>query len=67
MIAGRRLVNKGWFELVTGAGNGPLLGVKGARNLTNKIFCNGEVTMNFRKNGIIPGIVGSKYKWANNS
>lgn len=59
LICGRRLINKGWFEFVAGAGNGPLIGVKGSRNLTNKIFCNGDFTLNFRKNGIIPGIVGS--------
>lgn len=60
MISGRRLVNKGWLELDVGAGNGPVIGLKGSRNLTNRIFCNGDVTMNFRKNGIIPGLVGSK-------
>lgn len=60
LLCGRRLVNQGWFELVAGAGNGPIVGVKASRNLTNKIFCNGDFTLNFRKNGIIPGIVGSK-------
>lgn len=60
LISGRRLVNKGWFELDLGAGNGPVIGMKGSRNLTNKVFCNGDVTMNFRKNGIIPGLVGSE-------
>lgn len=60
LISGRRLVNKGWFELDVGAGNGPIIGVKASRNLTNKVFCNGDITMNFRKNGIIPGLVGSK-------
>lgn len=54
-------MNKGWFELDVGAGNGPIIGVKASRNLTNKVFCNGDITMNFRKNGIIPGLVGSKY------
>lgn len=61
LICGRRLVNQGWFEFVGGAGNGPLIGVKGSRNLTNKVFCNGDFTLNFRKNGIIPGIVGSTF------
>lgn len=60
LICGRRLVNQGWFEFVAGAGNGPVIGVKGSRNLTNKVFCNGDFTLNFRKNGIIPGIVGSE-------
>lgn len=61
LICGRRLINQGWFEFVAGAGNGPVIGVKGSRNLTNKVFCNGDFTLNFRKNGIIPGIVGSEF------
>lgn len=52
-------MNKGWLELDVGAGNGPVIGFKGSRNLTSKVFCNGDITMNFRKNGIIPGLVGS--------
>jgi DnaJ homolog subfamily C member 11 len=60
MIAGRRLINKGWLEIDAGAGNGPVLGFKGSRNLTSKIFCNGGTTINFRPNGIIPGLVGSE-------
>ncbi|XP_055313601.1 dnaJ homolog subfamily C member 11 [Sitodiplosis mosellana] len=59
LICGRRLVNQGWFEFVAGAGNGPVVGVKASRNLTNKVFCNGDFTLNFRKNGIIPGLVGT--------
>ncbi|XP_031640868.1 dnaJ homolog subfamily C member 11 [Contarinia nasturtii] len=59
LISGRRLVNQGWFELVAGAGNGPVVGLKGSRNLTSKIFCNGDFTLNFRKNGIIPGLMGT--------
>lgn len=59
LICGRRLVNQGWFEFLAGAGNGPVIGVKASRNLTNKVFCNGDFTLNFRKNGIIPGLVGS--------
>lgn len=61
LICGKRLINQGWFEFVAGAGNGPVVGVKASRNLTNKIFCNGDFTLNFRKNGIIPGLVGSEY------
>lgn len=59
MVSARRLVNKGWLELDVGAGNGPVVGLKGSRNLTSKIFCNGGATVNFVPNGIIPGIVGS--------
>lgn len=60
MISGRRLINKGWLELDAGAGGGPIISMKGSRNLTNKVFCNGGATLNFRQNGIIPGLVGSK-------
>lgn len=45
---------------MAGAGNGPIIGVKASRNLTNKVFCNGDFSLNFRKNGIIPGLVGSR-------
>lgn len=61
IVSGRRLINKGWLELDVGAGNGPVIGLKGSRNLTSKVFCNGGATLNFRQNAIIPGLVGSKY------
>lgn len=61
-ISGRRLINKGWLEFDVGAGGGPMISMKGSRNLTNKVFCNGGATLNFRENGIIPGLVGSKLK-----
>lgn len=60
MISGRRLINKGWLELDVGAGGGPVFSARGSRNLTNKVYCTGETTLNFRKNGIIPGLVGSE-------
>lgn len=59
VISGRRLINKGWLALDIGAGNGPSIGIKGSRTLTERIFCNGGATLNFRHNGIIPGLVGS--------
>lgn len=40
-------------------GSGPSVGLKGSRTLTERIFCNGGATLNFRHNGIIPGLVGS--------
>lgn len=61
VISGRRLINKGWFEMDLGAGQGPTVGIKGSRTLTPKIFCNGGATVNFRQNAAIPGLVGSKY------
>lgn len=59
LLSGRKLVNKGWFEVDCGAGNGPILGVKGSRNLTTRLFLNGGTTVNFRQNTIIPGISSS--------
>lgn len=59
LLSGRRLINKGWFEVDCGAGNGPVLGVKGSRNLTSRLFLNGGTTVNFRQNAIIPGIAGT--------
>ncbi|XP_058463625.1 dnaJ homolog subfamily C member 11 [Malaya genurostris] len=59
LLSGRRLINKGWFEVDCGAGSGPVLGVKGSRNLTNRLFLNGGTTVNFRQNAIIPGIAGT--------
>lgn len=60
-ICSRRLFNKGWVEVDMGAGNGPSLSIKGSKNLTPKIFCNGGCNMNFRQHGMIAGFVGSKF------
>lgn len=60
-MSGRRLINKGWLALEIGAGNGPVVGVKGSRTLTQRIFCTGGATLNFRQDVIIPGFVGSKH------
>ncbi|XP_023162499.1 dnaJ homolog subfamily C member 11 [Drosophila hydei] len=54
MVAGRRLLNKGWMEICLGAGNGFLLGLKGGRTLTSKLTLNGGTNMNFQENGVIP-------------
>ncbi|XP_017866175.1 PREDICTED: dnaJ homolog subfamily C member 11 [Drosophila arizonae] len=54
MVAGRRLLNKGWLEVCLGAGNGFLLGLKGGRTLTSKLTLNGGTNMNFQENGVIP-------------
>uniref|UniRef100_A0A182JFA2 Uncharacterized protein n=1 Tax=Anopheles atroparvus TaxID=41427 RepID=A0A182JFA2_ANOAO len=59
VLSGKRLINKGWFELDCGAGNGPVLGAKGSRNITNRIFLNGGTTVHFRPNAIIPGLSGT--------
>ncbi|XP_051861318.1 dnaJ homolog subfamily C member 11 isoform X2 [Drosophila albomicans] len=56
MIAGRRLLNKGWLEICLGAGNGFLLGLKGGRTLTSKVSVNGGTNMNFQENGVIPAV-----------
>ncbi|XP_055837897.1 dnaJ homolog subfamily C member 11 [Episyrphus balteatus] len=57
LISGRRLINKGWLELDLGAGNGPMMGVKGSRNLSQKVFCNGGLSLNFRESGVVPAFV----------
>ncbi|XP_050097197.1 dnaJ homolog subfamily C member 11 [Anopheles aquasalis] len=59
LLSGKRLLNKGWFEVDCGAGNGPVLGAKGSRNLTNRIFLSGGTTFHFRPNAIIPGLAGT--------
>lgn len=61
MISGRRLINKGWFELDAGAGNGPVIGLKGSRNLSSKVFANGGLNLNFRRGAMLPGLVGSNF------
>uniref|UniRef100_A0A182PVS3 J domain-containing protein n=1 Tax=Anopheles epiroticus TaxID=199890 RepID=A0A182PVS3_9DIPT len=59
LLSGKRLINKGWFEVDCGAGSGPVLGAKGSRNLTNRIFLTGGTTFHFRPNAIIPGLSGT--------
>lgn len=59
VVSGRRLINKGWFEVDVGAGNGPVIGLKGSRNLSQKVFCNAGMTTSFRNNVIIPILTGS--------
>ncbi|XP_064543623.1 dnaJ homolog subfamily C member 11 [Drosophila montana] len=56
MVAGRRLLNKGWMEVCLGAGNGFLLGFKGGRTLTSKLTLNGGTNMSFQENGVIPAV-----------
>ncbi|XP_033154567.1 dnaJ homolog subfamily C member 11 [Drosophila mauritiana] len=56
VIAGRRLLNKGWIELCAGAGNGFLLGFKGGRTLSQKLTLNGGTNLNFRDQGVIPAL-----------
>lgn len=59
ILAGRRLVNKGWFEFDIGAGNGPTLALKGSKTLTQRVFFNGGVNINFRNDYVLPGLVGT--------
>ncbi|XP_013110344.2 dnaJ homolog subfamily C member 11 [Stomoxys calcitrans] len=56
VICGRRLLNKGWLELDVGAGNGLLVGIKGGRTLSSLVTMNAGTSVNFRENGVIPGI-----------
>lgn len=61
LVSGRRLINKGWVEVDVGAGNGPVVGVKGSRNLSQRVFCNAGINFNFRSNVIIPILTSSKW------
>ncbi|XP_030379335.1 dnaJ homolog subfamily C member 11 [Scaptodrosophila lebanonensis] len=56
VVAGRRLLNKGWLELCLGAGNGFLMGLKGGRTLSPKLTLNGGTNLNFRDSGVIPAL-----------
>lgn len=60
VVSGRRLVNKGWFELDAGVGNSPVLGIKGSRTLSQKVFANAGFSCNFRQNVIIPILTSSE-------
>lgn len=57
VVCGRRLINKGWLELDLGAGNGPVIGVKGGRTLSSAVTLNGGCSLNFRESGIVPAFV----------
>lgn len=59
VISGRRLINKGWLEVDLGAGQGPALGLKASKNVTDRVFLNGGASLNFRPNGLLPGFVTS--------
>ncbi|XP_046423389.1 dnaJ homolog subfamily C member 11 isoform X1 [Neodiprion pinetum] len=59
-VSARRLISsKGWLELDVGAGNGPMLSLKGFRTLTKRLFCNGATILQFTAHGIRPGLVGT--------
>lgn len=56
VVCGRRLLNKGWLQLDVGAGNGLLMAVKGGRTLNSVLTVNAGAQMNFRENGVLPGL-----------
>ncbi|XP_037828288.1 dnaJ homolog subfamily C member 11 [Lucilia sericata] len=56
VVCGRRLLNKGWLQLDVGAGNGLITAVKGGRTLNSVLTLNAGAQMNFRENGVIPGL-----------
>ncbi|XP_055707223.1 dnaJ homolog subfamily C member 11 [Phlebotomus papatasi] len=58
-VSGRRLLNKGWVAVDLTAGNGPSLGVKGSRTLSQKVFANFGAGLNLRSNGIVPTFMSS--------
>lgn len=59
LSARRVLSSKGWIEFDVGAGNGLSLGGKGSHNFGKRYFATGNINLNFRPNGIVPGLVGS--------
>uniref|UniRef100_A0A1B0DAB5 Uncharacterized protein n=1 Tax=Phlebotomus papatasi TaxID=29031 RepID=A0A1B0DAB5_PHLPP len=60
-VSGRRLLNKGWVAVDLTAGNGPSLGVKGSRTLSQKVFANFGAGLNLRSNGIVPTFMSSDF------
>lgn len=57
--AKRLLSSKGWVELEVGAGNGPMISLKGFRTLTKRLFCDGATMLQFTPHGLKAGYVGS--------
>lgn len=57
--ARRVLSSRGWIEMDVGAGNGLNLGGKATRHFAKRYFATGNVNLNFRKNGIVPSLVGT--------
>lgn len=58
--ARRTLSAKSWMELDVGAGNGPVVTVKGYRSLTERIFFTGALLLKFKPHEARPGLVGCK-------
>lgn len=59
-IAARRLISsKGWVELDVGAGNGPIVSLKGFRTLTNRLFCDGTTVLQFTPGEVKTGLMGT--------
>lgn len=58
-ITGRRVINNGWVEVDVGAGNGISTSGKISKNLGKRIFSTFNLNLNFRNNGIVPGLVGT--------
>lgn len=55
----RLLSDSNWVELKVGAGDGPVVSLKGFRTLSKKLFSNGVVELHFTPQGIVPVLVGS--------
>lgn len=58
-VTGRRIINNGWVEVDLGAGNGVSSSGKISKNLGKRIFSTFQMNLNFRQNGIVPGLVGT--------
>uniref|UniRef100_A0A1B0CWR7 J domain-containing protein n=1 Tax=Lutzomyia longipalpis TaxID=7200 RepID=A0A1B0CWR7_LUTLO len=60
-VSGRRLLNKGWVAVDLTAGNGPAVGVKGSRTLSQKVFANFGGSLNLRSNVLVPAFMSCMY------
>lgn len=59
-IAARRLISsKGWVELDVGAGDGPMVSLKGFRTLTKRSCCDGTIVLRFSPEEAKAGLLGT--------
>lgn len=61
VAAKRLLTSKGWVELEVGAGNGPMISLKGFRLLYHKLMFNGSTILEFTPADIKTSLTGSMF------
>ncbi|XP_017764560.1 PREDICTED: dnaJ homolog subfamily C member 11 isoform X2 [Eufriesea mexicana] len=59
VAAKRLLTSKGWVELEVGAGNGPMISLKGFRLLYHKLMFNGATILEFTPADIKTSLIGT--------